>query len=59
MKDLQKILDDIRPLKKDYLEKAKLRLDSLTKPLESLGRLEILAQRYAAIREDLNPSIEK
>ena len=59
MKDLQKILDDIRPLKKDYLEKAKLRLDSLTKPIESLGRLETIARQYAAIREDLKPSIKR
>jgi len=59
LENLQKVLNDIRPLKKDYLEKAKLRLNSLTKPVESLGRLEIIAQQYTAIREDLNPSIRR
>lgn len=57
MKDLQKILSGIHPLKEEYLKQAKLRLDSLTKPRESLGKLESIAQKYAAIKEDLNPSI--
>ncbi len=59
MENLQKILSCIRPVDKDYLKRAKLRLNSLTKPLESLGKLEIVAQRYAAIKEDLNPSIDR
>ena len=61
MKDLQlqQILDSIRPVSKDYLERAKLKLDSLTKPRESLGVLEVIAQRYAAIAEDLNPSVNR
>lgn len=56
-KNLQKILDGIHTLNKEYLEKAKRKLDSLTKPRESLGRLEAIAQRYAAIKEDLSPAI--
>ncbi|MCD6571553.1 MAG: nicotinate-nucleotide--dimethylbenzimidazole phosphoribosyltransferase [Deltaproteobacteria bacterium] len=59
MRDLQKILNSICPVDKDYLKQAKLKLDSLTKPRESLGRLEVIAQRYAAIKEDLNPSIDR
>jgi len=59
MKSLQKILDNIQPLNEDYMKRAKLKLDSLTKPVESLGRLETIAQKYAAIREDLNPSIKR
>ncbi|MBI4619699.1 MAG: nicotinate-nucleotide--dimethylbenzimidazole phosphoribosyltransferase [Desulfobacterales bacterium] len=59
MKDLQRILDGIHPLKEEYLKQAKLRLDSLTKPRESLGKLESIAQKYAAIKEDLNPSINR
>jgi len=59
LKDVQKLLNDIHPLKEDYLKQAKQRLDSLTKPPGSLGKLEEIAQRYAAIREDLNPSIDK
>lgn len=59
MKELQKILNNIRPLDKARLQKAKARLDSLTKPPGSLGRLEDIAQRYVAIREDLNPSVKR
>ena len=59
MKDLQRILDGIHPLKEEYLKQAKLRLDSLTKPRESLGKLESIAQKYSAIKEDLNPSINR
>lgn len=55
VKNLQKTLNSIQPLKEDYLKQAKLRLDSLTKPPESLGGLEVIAQRYAAIKEDINP----
>ena len=57
VKNLQKILNSIQPLKEDYLKQAKARLDSLTKPPESLGRLEVIAQRYAAIKEDMNPPV--
>ena len=59
MKDIQKILNSIHPLDKDVMKQAKLKLDNLTKPRESLGRLENIAQRYAAIKEDLNPPIGK
>ncbi|MEK6546367.1 MAG: nicotinate-nucleotide--dimethylbenzimidazole phosphoribosyltransferase, partial [Nitrospinota bacterium] len=37
----------------------KKRLNNLTKPLGSLGRLEELAQRYVAIRGVDNPKLEK
>ncbi|MDY7033501.1 MAG: nicotinate-nucleotide--dimethylbenzimidazole phosphoribosyltransferase [Thermodesulfobacteriota bacterium] len=59
MKNVEKILNGIHPLNEDYLKQAKSRLDSLTKPLESLGKVETIAQRYSAIKEDLTPSIEK
>jgi len=61
MKDLQlqQILNSICPVSKDYLERAKFKMDSLTKPKESLGVLEVIAQRYAAIKEDLNPSVKR
>ncbi|MDO9514709.1 MAG: nicotinate-nucleotide--dimethylbenzimidazole phosphoribosyltransferase [Syntrophales bacterium] len=61
MKDLQlqQILNSIRPVSKDYLERAQRKLDNLTKPRGSLGRLEELARRYAAIREDLSPSVKR
>jgi nicotinate-nucleotide--dimethylbenzimidazole phosphoribosyltransferase len=59
LEHLEKILNDIQPLNEDYMKRAKLKLDSLTKPVESLGRLETIAQKYAAIREDLKPSIKR
>jgi nicotinate-nucleotide--dimethylbenzimidazole phosphoribosyltransferase len=50
------ILDDtlaaIRPVDEAASRAALARLDSLTKPLGSLGRLEELVRRYAAIRRD-------
>jgi len=59
VENLQKRLNGIQPLNEYYLKRAKLKLDSLTKPIESLGRLEEVARRYAAVREDLNPSIKR
>ena len=49
----------IRPVSKAWLEKAHDRLDSLTKPRGSLGRLEELAARVVAVREEERPFIEK
>ncbi|MDO8786274.1 MAG: nicotinate-nucleotide--dimethylbenzimidazole phosphoribosyltransferase [Syntrophales bacterium] len=57
--DLQQALNSIRPLSKDYLERAKLKLDNLTKPRGSLGVLEDIAQRYVAIKEDMKPTVKR
>ncbi|MBN2569242.1 MAG: nicotinate-nucleotide--dimethylbenzimidazole phosphoribosyltransferase [Deltaproteobacteria bacterium] len=59
MKDLQRIIQSIQPLSEDYMKRAQDRLDNLTKPVGSLGRLEKIARQYAAIREDLTPSIKR
>ncbi len=59
MKDLKKVIEGIRPLNEDYMKRAQDKLDNLTKPIGSLGRLEKIARQYAAIREDLKPSIKK
>jgi nicotinate-nucleotide--dimethylbenzimidazole phosphoribosyltransferase len=59
MEPLQTLLDEIRPVDKDWLERAQQRLDMLTKPRGSLGRLEEIARRYAAIKEDLTPSMRR
>ncbi len=56
-KELRDRLSAIQPLKETFLRGAQARLDSLTKPVGSLGGLEEIAQRYAAIREDLRPRI--
>jgi nicotinate-nucleotide--dimethylbenzimidazole phosphoribosyltransferase len=47
---IQQTLDRILPVSASDLDKAQRRLDSLTKPPGSLGRLEELARRYAAIK---------
>jgi nicotinate-nucleotide--dimethylbenzimidazole phosphoribosyltransferase len=42
-----------------WRQRARLRLDSLTKPLGSLGRLEEIASRLVAIREEEFPDLSK
>lgn len=59
MEPLQKLLDEIRPVDKGWLERAQQRLDMLTKPRGSLGKLEEIARRYAAIKKDLTPSMRR
>ena len=54
-KELKTILDRIKPLDRAFFEKAQARLDNLTKPQGSLGRLEEVAARVVAITEDLRP----
>ena len=59
MNKIEEILKLIKPLEKSYLDQAKERLDSLTKPRGSLGRLEALAAQIVAVREDLRPELKK
>jgi len=49
----------IAPLSKEYLTKAQERLNSLTKPLGSLGRLEELARWYVAVKENIAPKLDR
>ncbi len=56
---LAETLGRIAPVKEAFLKAAQNRIDRLTKPLGSLGRLEELARRSVAIREDLDPRIRK
>ncbi len=51
------ILTAIQPIKKSFLAQAQARLDNLTKPVGSLGQVEDLAKRYAAIVENLKPKL--
>jgi len=55
---LEQTLAHIRPVSPEWLTKAQKRLDSLTKPRGSLGRLEELAARVVAIREEERPSLK-
>ncbi len=59
MTELSQIISQIEPLDPAWLETAQARLDSLTKPRGSLGRLEELAARYVAIRREEMPLLEK
>jgi nicotinate-nucleotide--dimethylbenzimidazole phosphoribosyltransferase len=59
MKELSQIISQIKPVEPEWLTQAQERLDSLTKPRGSLGRLEELAARYVAIRGELWPRLEK
>jgi nicotinate-nucleotide--dimethylbenzimidazole phosphoribosyltransferase len=47
----------IEPLDRAAEHAAALRLDSLTKPVGSLGRLEEIVRRYAAIRHDASAAM--
>lgn len=54
---LREVLNSIRPLNQDCIEQAQLRLDSLTKPQGSLGKLEDIAKQLAGIFEKPLPEI--
>lgn len=51
--------DPVKEASNAHLEKAKQRQDSLTKPPGSLGRLEALAIRLAALQGSERPSVDK
>lgn len=56
-------LDDaikaIKPVDPELLSKAQARLDMLTKPKDSMGRLEEFARRMVAITGELRPCLSK
>jgi nicotinate-nucleotide--dimethylbenzimidazole phosphoribosyltransferase len=52
---IEQLTRDITPPSEAWHSKARARLDTLTKPLGSLGRLEDLAAQVVAIREDKFP----
>ncbi len=56
--ELAQLTSQIKPLDPEWTARAQERLDSLTKPPGSLGRLEELAARYVAIREEMFPRLE-
>ncbi len=53
------VLEKIEPVDVAYYAKAQRRLDNLTKPKGSLGRLEEIAARIVAISGKLKPSLER
>ena len=56
---IQDTLNSIKPIPLLRFETAQTHLDSLTKPPGSLGLLEDLAKKYAAIRDTSQPAINK
>jgi nicotinate-nucleotide--dimethylbenzimidazole phosphoribosyltransferase len=56
---LTETISAIKPLDGSYLQEAQRRLDNLTKPRGSLGRLEDFAKRIVAIKEDLRPRMDR
>ena len=59
MKLLEKTINKIDSLDKNSMEEAQNRLDNLTKPPGSLGKLEELAVQLAGITGEMMPDIKK
>ena len=53
---VQEAIASVPELRSEWQQRAVQRLNSLTKPLGSLGRLEEIATRVVAIREELRPN---
>ncbi len=53
------VIRRIEPLNDETVQAARLRLDQLTKPPGSLGRLEEIAWQVAGITGDLNPDLTR
>lgn len=56
---LQQAVEAIRPTDRACLERARRRLDRLTKPVRSLGRLEDLAACYVGITGEEQPAVPR
>jgi nicotinate-nucleotide--dimethylbenzimidazole phosphoribosyltransferase len=56
---MKRTLERITPVKAEFEEMAQKRLDNLTKPRGSLGRLEEFARRLVAITENHRPELDK
>ena len=55
---IEQIISRIRPIDKSVLEATQKRLDNLTKPLGSLGRMEEIAKQIVAISGKKNPVLK-
>ncbi len=56
---LQEAIQTIQPPDQEARQRTQARLDRLTKPQGSLGRLEELAERYAAITGEVHPKLPR
>lgn len=57
--ELKAILADIKPTDKTYVEKARQHTASLILPHRALGLLHDMAEKVAAIQENLTPNVSK
>jgi len=57
MEKLDRLLERIEPASKDWEAKAWERLHAQIRPRDSLGRLEVIAARLAAIKRSLTPAV--
>ncbi|MFA5976222.1 MAG: nicotinate-nucleotide--dimethylbenzimidazole phosphoribosyltransferase [Elusimicrobiota bacterium] len=57
--ELKKIIDSIEPLDRGAMDRAQERLDSLSKPQGSLGRLEELARWLAGVTRQSRPRVSR
>ncbi|MFA5275489.1 MAG: nicotinate-nucleotide--dimethylbenzimidazole phosphoribosyltransferase [Candidatus Omnitrophota bacterium] len=58
MDKIEQVIQEISGLDPKFMDKVQLRLDNLTKPLGSLGRLEELAKQICGITGKLDPSLD-
>jgi nicotinate-nucleotide--dimethylbenzimidazole phosphoribosyltransferase len=56
---IKNVIEQIQPVDPRWMERARARQLELTKPPGSLGRLEEIANRLAAIQATLRPSVER
>lgn len=59
LRKIKKIVESIEPLNQVYVQQAQRHLNELTKPLNSLGRLEELVCQYIGITERPSPELKK
>ena len=59
MDRIKEIIEKIKPLDPDLMNEAQKRLDNLTKPKGSLGRLEELAKQIVGITQTQTPNFKQ
>jgi len=59
MTSLSQLISRIEPLNQQLMDQAQLRLDSLTKPVGSLGRLEELAKWLVGVTQQSRPRLPR
>ncbi len=59
MEKLKQTIQAIKPISTEFMKKAQKRLDNLTKPKDSLGRLEALAKKVVGITYKESPTLDK